>query len=387
MRGLSVVDSADPLTVLDGLRSALGGDGAAILPSRGAPEGLPARVEQRIALVVETSGSTGRPKRVALSADALLASAAASDSRLGGPGQWLLALPAHYIAGINVLVRSLASSTVPVVMSPDGFAAEGFVRAAADLDASRRFTSLVPAQLARLVAAARASDSSGPEVDRAADRERRDVLDTLRRFDRILVGGQAVTPRLLEACRDLGLAVTRTYGSSETAGGCVWDGIPIGDTDVRVIGGRVELSGSVLAERYLDDPERTAAAFHEVEGRRWYRTDDSGQVVDGALRIDGRLDDVIVSGGVKVSLAEVELVVRELPGLEDAVVVAAEHPEWGQAPVVVGTIAVDLGVVRDAVAARLGRPAAPARILLVEAIPHLGSGKPDRIALAGLVES
>lgn len=385
MRGLSVVDSADALTVLDGLRPALGGDGAAILPSRGAPEGLPARVEQRIALVVETSGSTGRPKRVALSADALLASAAASDSRLGGPGQWLLALPAHYIAGINVLVRSLASGTVPVVMSPDGFAAEGFVRAAADLDAPRRFTSLVPAQLARLVAGVRVPDSSG---DGAADRERREVLlDTLRRFDRILVGGQAVPPRLLESCRDLGLAVTRTYGSSETAGGCVWDGIPIGDTEVRIVDGRVELAGSVLAERYLDDPERTAAAFHEVEGRRWYRTDDSGQVVDGTLRIDGRLDDVIVSGGVKVSLAEVELVVRKLPGLEDAVVVAAEHPEWGQAPVVVGTIAVDLGVVRDAVAVRLGRPAAPARILLVEAVPYLGSGKPDRIALAGLVES
>lgn len=388
MRGLSVVDSADALTVLDGLRSALGGDGAAILPSRGAPEGLPARVEQRIALVVDTSGSTGRPKRVALSADALLASAAASDSRLGGPGQWLLALPAHYIAGINVLVRSLASGTVPVVMSSDGFGAERFMRAAADLDAPRRFTSLVPAQLARLVAAARVSDSSGSEVDGAADRERRDVvLDTLRRFDRILVGGQAVPPRLLEACRDLGLAVTRTYGSSETAGGCVWDGIPIGDTEVRIVDGRVELSGSVLAERYLDDPERTAVAFHEVEGRRWYRTDDSGQVVDGTLRIDGRLDDVIVSGGVKVSLAEVELVVRELPGLEDAVVVAAEHPEWGQAPVVVGTIAVDLGVVRDAVSARLGRPAAPARIVLIEAIPYLASGKPDRIALARLVES
>lgn len=384
MRGLTVVDSADALTVLDALRAALGGDGAAILPSRGAPEGLPARVEQRIALVVETSGSTGRPKRVALSADALLAGAAASDSLLGGPGQWLLALPAHYIAGINVLVRSLASGTMPVVMAPEGFTAERFIRAAGDLDASRRFTSLVPAQLARLVAAARASDSSG---DGAADRERRDVLDTLRRFDRILVGGQAVPPRLLERCRDLGLAVTRTYGSSETAGGCVWDGTPIGDTEVRIVDGRVELAGSVLAERYLDDPERTAAAFHEVEGRRWYRTDDSGQVVDGTLRIDGRLDDVIVSGGVKVSLAEVELVVRELPGLEDAVVVAAEHPEWGQAPVVVATTAVDLGVVRDAVAARLGRPAAPARIVLVEAIPYLGSGKPDRIALAGLVES
>lgn len=365
MRGLTVVESADAYDVLEALRPALGGDGPAILPSPRDVVAVPDTVPQRVAVVVETSGSTGRPKRVALSADALLAGAAASDSLLGGPGQWLLALPAHYIAGINVLVRSLAAQTVPVVMSADGFTAERFVRVAEDLDAPTRFTSLVPAQLARLV-----------EADFA--------LDTLRRFDRILVGGQAAPLALIERALELGINVTRTYGSSETSGGCVWDGLPIGNTEVAIVEGRVELSGSVLAEGYLDDPERTAAAFREADGRRWYRTDDTGSLVDGVLHVTGRVDDVIVSGGVKVSLAEVESVVRALPGLGDAVVIAEDHAEWGQVPVVVGSGPAELDRVRDAVRSRLGKAAAPARLVVVDAVPMLESGKPDRVAAAGL---
>ncbi|HEY0260267.1 MAG TPA: AMP-binding protein [Lacisediminihabitans sp.] len=102
-RPLAVVPAEDPAEVLIALRAALAG-GPAVLP--GAPtQPVQEAVEQRVALVIETSGSTGRPKRVALAADALLAGAAASESALGGPGQWLLALPAHYIAGVNVLVR------------------------------------------------------------------------------------------------------------------------------------------------------------------------------------------------------------------------------------------------------------------------------------------
>lgn len=366
-RPLAVVDSRDPFAVFDGLREALSGDGPAVLPHDGIPSGVPTAVARRVALVVETSGSTGRPKRVALSADALLASAAASDTQLGGPGQWLLALPAHYIAGINVLVRSLAAQTEPAVMDPGHFTAERFVEAAAGLGAELRFTSLVPTQLSRLI-----------EADAA--------LDTLRRFDRILVGGQATPEGLLARALELGLNVTRTYGSSETSGGCIWDGVPIGDTRVRIVDGRVELAGSVLAEGYLDDPQRTAAAFSESDGR-WYRTDDTGELVDGVLRITGRVDDVIVSGGVKVSLAEVERAVRALPGLGDSVVVAAVHPEWGQTPVVVATRRVTIEELRDAIAASIGRAAAPSRILVLDAIPLLPSGKPDRIALTALAGS
>lgn len=361
---------AEPRATLLALRRALSGDGPAILPhptpSRVAGS-LPSTVPQRVALVVETSGSTGRPKRVALSANAVLTSAAGSDTALGGPGQWLLALPVHYIAGINVLVRSITAELDPVVLEGDGsFTPERFRAAAASLEHPRRFVSLVPAQLARII---------GDD----------DSVETLRGFTRILVGGQAMPSALREHVRDLGLPVTRTYGSSETSGGCVYDGVPIGDTRVRIIDGRVELGGSVLAEGYLDDPARTAFAFREDDGQRWYRTDDTGELIDGVLRVTGRVDDVIISGGVKVSLAAVEDAVRSIRGLEDAVVVSAPHAEWGEVPVVVTAVAAELDSVREVIAQRIGRESAPDRIVLVDRIPVLASGKPDRVTIAALV--
>jgi len=340
------------------LREALSG-GPAVFA--GDASDLPTHVPQRVALVVQSSGSTGRPKRVALSADALLASAAASESALESPGQWLLALPTTYIAGINVLVRSLAAGTALVRMDPGGFTAERFVASSAALDPHEAwFTSLVPAQLARLI-------------------ESDDATTVLRRFSRILLGGQAAPAALMAAAQLRGIRVTRTYGSSETSGGCVYDGLPIGTAQARVVDGEVQLAGPMLAEGYLHDPERTDAAFLVESGTRWYRTGDTGVVDDGVLRVTGRMDDVIISGGVKVSLGDVERVAKEL--LPDAVVVRAESPEWGEVPVVVTTASSDLAVLRAFVAERLGVAAAPARLVVLESIPTLSSGKPDRLAI------
>ncbi|HUG51064.1 MAG TPA: AMP-binding protein, partial [Terrimesophilobacter sp.] len=344
--------------------------GPAVLPVAAGFDGtnLPREVPQRVALVVETSGSTGRPKRVALSADALLSSAAASASALGGPGQWLLALPAHYVAGTNVLVRSLAAQTEPVILPPGRFDVTRFLGVAEAMEAELRFVSLVPAQFRMLV-----ESDAGQGV--------------LRRFDRILVGGQSTPPDLLARALELGLKVTRTYGSSETSGGCVYDGVPIGNTRVRIVEGQIELAGSVLAEGYLGDSERTVARFRVDDGVRWYRTGDTGALVDGTLRVTGRMDDVIISGGVKVSLAQIERVVHSLPGLGEAVVVAGSSRRWGQVPVVVATTAVDLSRLRDAVKSALGAAAAPASVIVIDALPRVASGKPDRRALAALAET
>jgi len=340
------------------IRDALSGAGDAVFAGLPTDE-LPAMVSQRTALVVQSSGSTGRPKRVALSADALLASAAASESALGGPGQWLLALPTTYIAGINVVVRGLAGGH-PLVEFPEGpFTAEAFIETAERMTEPTRFVSLVPAQLHRLL-----------EMDAAAA--------ALARFERVLVGGQSTPAALLSRAAERGVRVTRTYGSSETSGGCVYDGVPIGTTQARVVGGEVELAGPMLAEGYLDDPARTEAAFVIDGGTRWYRTGDAGRFDDGVLSVTGRLDDVIISGGIKVSLGEVESVVRSLAGLESAVVVRGESTEWGEVPVIVTTVDADLAAVRAAVVARLGRAAAPGGIHVVGELPMLASGKPDR---------
>ncbi|GAA2074203.1 o-succinylbenzoate--CoA ligase [Pseudolysinimonas kribbensis] len=348
------------------LRAALAG-GPAVLPAApGAdPQGLPGTVEQRIALVVETSGSTGGPKRVALSADALLASAAASESALGGPGQWVLALPTHYIAGLNVLVRSFAAGVDPVELEGGPFTAARFVDAARRLGIPERLVALVPAQLATLL-------------------DDRNALTELRRFQAVLVGGQATPATLAAQAADAGVRLVRSYGSSETSGGCVYDGRPVGGATVRVEDGEVWLGGPSLAEGYLGDPGLTAERFVMHGGARWFRTADGGSLRDGMLTVTGRRDDVLISGGVKVALAEIERVLREQPGLQDAVVVAAPDPRWGETPVAFTAGYADTQAAIAAVGAELGAAARPARLVHLDALPELPSGKPDRRALAEL---
>ncbi|MBA4248743.1 MAG: o-succinylbenzoate--CoA ligase [Microbacterium sp.] len=369
-RPLAVVDTADPLACLAALRDALDGIGPAVLFRGGGVNPVhtaPLTVDERVALVVETSGTTGRPKRVALSAEAVRASATASESALGGPGQWLLALPVQYIAGSNVLARSLSAGSTPLPVPAGRLSAARVLEAVAAMDDPVRYTALVPAQLSRLVDEAEADDA---------------LRRALAGFSRILVGGQATPAPLIERATSLGWHLTRTYGSSETCGGVVYDGVPVGQTTVRITDGRVELGGPTLAEGYLDDPERTASTFVEHDGQRWYRTDDAGELVDGVLRVTGRIDDTIVTGGLKVRLGDVERIVREQPGLADAVVVAGHHPEWGEVPVVVTTTRPDLESLRRAVGAAMPPEARPDRILTVDAVPLLPSGKPDRLALA-----
>jgi len=383
--------TASGADVLPLLRAALAGDGPALLarpvdaPVAAGDPPPPAEVERRVALVVETSGTTSRPKRVALSSDALLASAAASQTALGAPGQWILALPTHYIAGLQVLVRSIAAGTAPAVLAPGSFDPRAFAELAASMDARvARYTSLVPTQLHRLVEAAEA----------AAGDDARRVRDAVRRLDAILVGGQATPPQLVDRAAALGWRVMRTYGSSETAGGCVYDGVPIATAEVAVVDGQVELAGPMLAEGYLGDPAATDAAFGEHDGRRWYRTGDGGELVDGVLRITGRLDDVVISGGEKLRLAAVEEAVRSLAAwdarLGEAVAVPGEHAGWGQRPVVFAPGAVDPELaerVRRELAARLGRVAGSAVVRGIGAMPTLPSGKPDRRALRALADA
>ena len=394
MKPLIRVPASDVTAVADALRAALAGGPAvwpvpvggfetrpSVAPQPADPTWL---VDDHIALVVETSGSTDAPKRVLLSADALRASATATEAALHGPGQWLLALPLHYIAGAQVLVRSIVAGTEPVLLDGEHFDPAEFVAASARLDKRYpRYTSLVPVQLQRLVDAAH----SDPKV-----------ADALHVFDRILLGGQAASPSLTLAADTLGVRITRTYGSSETAGGCVYDGRALDGVAIRIVGdpstgsgtGAVELSGAMLADGYLGDPERTAAAFAtDADGARWYRTGDLGQLThDGTLRIRGRADDVIISGGVKVSLGDVERAVRAVPGFADAVAVRVPDREWGERAAVVTTrtdaAAASAGLETLAAAtdaARLPPAARPVRLELVDALPLLSSGKPDRRAL------
>lgn len=374
---LEPVDGGDARAVLRGLRGAVLGAGPAIALGG---SGHPGDVPPGTAVVVTTSGSTGYPKAVALSRSALTSSALATADRLGA-GAWLLALPAGYIAGVQVLVRSLVAGREPAILA-GSFSAHAFAAAAGAMASSAggvrvpTFTSLVPAQLQTLL-----------------DAEDAGVRTGLSSFEAVLVGGQAIAPSLVARAAAAGVRVVRTYGSSETSGGCVYDGIPLDGVGVRIVDGEVQVSGPTLADGYLGDPERTAEAFvRDDDGTRWYRTGDAGEF-DGVLRVTGRRDNVIVSGGINVSLDRVEQVVRTLPGMAGAVVVGVPDERWGEASVV--AVSGDLSAeavaalrrdVRAAVAEALGAPARPRGILALPKLPLLSSGKPDRRALRGIAE-
>ena len=375
---LEPIGDDGPRAVLRALRAALGVGPAVAL---GGGAGLPAEVPAGTAVVVTTSGSSGVPKSVALSRSALTSSALATAARIGS-GQWLLALPATYVAGVQVLVRSLVQGTEPAILA-GRFSAASFAHVVSGMHSSRggervpTYTSLVPAQLQTLVDAADAD----PAVARA-----------LASFEAILIGGQALPVALRERAVAHGARIVRTYGSSETAGGCVYDGVPLDGVRVASVDGEIRISGPTLADGYLGDPPLTERVFvRDADGTRWYRTGDAGSVEDGILRITGRIDNVIVSGGVNVSLDRVERVVRELPGLAGAVAVGAPDERWGETPVLVAERSAvpdadaALAAARAAVEAQIGKPARPSRLVLVDALPRLASGKPDRVAIERLV--
>ncbi len=301
------------------------------------------------AVIVSTSGSTGAPKGVELSAAALLHSARASLARIGArPGErWLCCLPATHIAGIQVLVRSLVSGTDPVLAE----------RADAQTVAASgcAHVSLVPTQLQRLI-----------DVD----------ISPLAGFRSVLLGGAAAPAGLLDAARAAGVPVVTTYGMTETCGGCVYDGIPldgvrvkIGDDDRIWIGGPVLFSGYRCGSR--------------VPGDGWFKTGDLGRMdSSGRVVVRGRADDVINTGGHKVVPGEVAAVLRTCPGVRDVAVLGQPDPEWGERVVAV-VVPADraepptLELLRLHVQERLPRYAAPSRVVMVDAVPMLPSGKHD----------
>lgn len=330
--------------------------------------GLPG--DDDIAAVVRTSGSTGTPKRTALPVDALAASSMATAETLGFEGQWLLALPLHYVAGLSVLSRSLYAGTRPWAMDLSvPFGAPGFTEAAGALTDRIRITSLVPTQLQRLLT------DPAPET-----------LAALKRFDAILLGGGRAPAPVLEAAGAHGLRIHLTYGMSETCGGCVYDGAPLPGTLAREQDGRLWLGGPTLAAGYIGDPGLTAEHFTtDANGERWFATDDHGSVANGRIEVHGRADDVINTGGVKVSAGMVQRLLESVPGVSAALVLGLPDAQWGQliAAAIVGDV--DEATVDGLIRTQLGRAAVPRRVLRLAALPLLANGKPDRLAIAALL--
>lgn len=354
MRGVELLrPSADPVLAVEQLREWL-------------------ETETPAHLAIETSGSTGRPKHVVLTRDAVLASVTASARRLGGHdargGRWALVLPSSYVAGVQVIVRSLVAGVAPVV------------GAWSDARGEAEFTSLVPTQLHRLM---------GSPDDVAA-------LASMRA---VLLGGGPIDPALRDRAEVAGIRVVATYGASETAGGCVYDGVPLDGVALSLAAdGRIRLGGPTIFAGYDGDPELTARTL--VDG--WYVSADAGRLdEDGRLQVLGRLDDVVVSGGVNVPLPAVAARLREHPAIDQVEVVGVESAEWGHEVVALATAVPGSGSgsagsraelppieeLRDWVGGQHPRAWAPRRVVRLDALPLLDNGKVDRQALRTLADS
>jgi O-succinylbenzoic acid--CoA ligase len=351
-----LLDAARPTHLLDaGGRSRL-------------PGGRPAA--PGTAAVVATSGTGGVPKAVELDAAAIGAAARAVSAALeaGQGDRWLCCLPLHGVAGLAIVARAWHGG-LPVEVherfDPDRVA-----------EAAGRATlvSLVPAMLPRLRAA-------------GAD---------LGRFRRVLLGGGPIPAELT------GGPLVRTYGLTETFGGVVHDGHPLEGVELRLDrgsgglkgsppvdrGGEILLRGPMLFRGYRDDPARTAAALRGG----WLHTGDLGHI-DAASRrlvVLGRLDDLIVTGGVNVHPVEVEQVLAAHPAVAEAGVGGRPDRRWGQR-VVAYVVPRDpaapptLAELRAFALERLAAAKAPRELVLVAALPRGPSGKLQRRLLPGAV--
>lgn len=390
-RPLHAVQLPSGPRLLEALRKALEGTGPAVFPlsphapaarvrtlvramrpaSLTTPKGTSALsggvpVAEDTALVVATSGSGGEPKGVELPGAALVHSAKATLDYLDAtPGEsWLACLPADHIAGAQVLVRSIVAGTEPSFM-PDGAGRKASFDPEVALSSGADYVSVVPTMLDRLLAAAGRAGAD------------------LSAFRAILLGGAPASPALLQRARSAGGVVVTTYGLTETCGGCIYDGLPIAGVHASLAGdGRIRIAGATLFSGYRMDPPRTAAA---MDGP-WLATQDLGAWENDRLRVRGRADDVIVTGGHNVVPAEVSTLLGDHPGVADVTVVGRSDPEWGEriVAVIVPTDPQEppsLDDVRAHVRGRAPAYLAPHELEVVGAIPTLASGKPDLPAL------
>ncbi|MFP7364814.1 o-succinylbenzoate--CoA ligase [Corynebacterium callunae] len=365
------VDLANPTAILGDLEDAISGHRTFLpIPAQDKTRARLLRdsqhvgqpIDDSIALVMATSGSTGTPKGAQLSPLNLVSSADATHQFLGGPGQWLLAMPAHHIAGMQVLIRALIAGVDPLAIDlSNGFNIADFARAAAELKdtGDRTYTSLTPMQLLKAM-------------------DTLQGIEALALFDGILVGGAALSRQARESATKLGISVITTYGSSETSGGCVYDGKPIPGAQVRIREGRIELGGPMIAQGYRNSPQH-----EDFAEPGWFKTSDVGEFHESTLVVKGRIDAVIDSGGLKLHPEVLERAIADIDGVTGVCVVGIPDPRLGQAIVAAYEGSISPSQVIEGLDS-LPRWQLPKQLKHLPTLPTIGPGKVDRKAIKAL---
>jgi o-succinylbenzoate---CoA ligase len=315
--------------------------------------------EPDAAVVLATSGSTGRPKGAILSRTAVRTAADAAHARLGGPGDWALALPPYYVAGLMVMARVIAADTT--IHDVGGDLAR--LPSAVDAMQGRRYLAVVPTQLDRALAQ--------PQL-----------IEAMRALDAVLVGGSALDAYLRSRAEQAQINIVASYGMTETCGGCVYDGLPLDGVSVTVEPGtqRIRISSVTNFSGYRLRPDLTRTTLSDGT----LITQDRGEwTTDGRLHVLGRVDDEVITGGINVDLAQLERACKSWPGLAGAeiAVVAVPDVRWGRKIVAVTNGPGSVTALQAYLGGRLPRHAAPRELVHLNALPKTAAGKIDRIRL------
>jgi O-succinylbenzoic acid--CoA ligase len=306
-------------------------------------------IDKNIALVISTSGSTAESKLVAISDAALIASTNASHKYLGAvPGDsWSLLLPTTHIAGLNVLIRATALGSRVI----DNRNATNYV----DAD----FISIVPTQLYKALT----SDAK--------------LLEHLTAAEAVLVGGGPVSDKLKKEAAHKHVKIVTTYGMTEMSGGCVYNQKPLDGVEVKLTSdGLIKLTGPMIASGYLS--EKGVLTSVGIDG--WFESTDIGELSAGFLKVNGRTDEVIISGGENISLVLVEEKIRELIPNQEIIAFALPDEVWGEKLCLGSTSNLSIEEIKKSVGSLLS----PKEVFLFEQIPTTSIGKPDRRAAKNL---
>jgi O-succinylbenzoic acid--CoA ligase len=302
-------------------------------------------VDKNIALVISTSGSTAESKLVAISDVALIASTNASHKYLGAvPGDsWSLLLPTTHIAGLNVLIRATALGSRVI----DNRNAINYV----DAD----FISIVPTQLYKALT----NDAK--------------LLEHLTAAEAVLVGGGPVSDKLKKEAANKHVKIVTTYGMTEMSGGCVYNQKPLDGVEVKLTSeGLIKLTGPMIASGYLSEKGELTS----VGTDGWFESTDIGEVSAGFLKVNGRSDEVIISGGENISLILVEEKIRELIPNQEIIAFALPDEVWGEKLCLGSTSNLSIEEIKKSIGSLLS----PKEVFLFEQIPTTSIGKPDRRA-------
>ncbi len=233
----------------------------------------------------------------------------------------------------------------------------------------------------------------------------KEILSTFR----LMVCGSAALPvgvlekwqaisghRLLEryGMTEIGMGLSNPYHGERKAG---YVGLPLEGVQVRLCDdenkpidgepGEIQLRGDNVFSEYWQRPKETALSF-TPDG--WFRTGDIAEVdPDGYYKILGRKSqDIIKSGGYKISALEIEEVLRQHSQVKDASVVGLPDDEWGEiiAAALVTVDAIDERALTDWLRERLSKYKVPRRLLVVSDFPRNAMGKVVKNELKKLFE-